>query len=120
VTDHGRGSAKRSVSTGTPSERCRARQTPPGLQNLALRNPVFWSIATGTPITVAWDQASGNLPATVSVYSPYTCGCYTDTPSNSTSYTFYNLIPGTWYCFIAYAWNNGGNSGLSQWACSYP
>lgn len=77
---------------------------------------------SSSSITVAWDDTPlGALNHTVSIYSPYTCGCYNDAPrsSDNTSYTFSNLTPGSWYCFIAYAWNDDGYSGWTQWACSY-
>ncbi|HZU75542.1 MAG TPA: hypothetical protein VFA70_02190 [Dehalococcoidia bacterium] len=73
----------------------------------------------GGTFTVAWDATFGNLLGSVAIWSPYGCGCYTDVPDGSTSYTFYNLPAGSWPCFIAYAHNSGGNSRWSEWACGY-
>ena len=56
--------------------------------------------AAGTVI----DDASGDIIATTS--------------SGQTSYTVQGLTPGSYVCFIAYAFNAAGTSGWSNWACA--
>jgi PKD repeat protein len=43
---------------------------------------------------------------------------FTDVPSNTTSYTDTGLAPGSYHCYYVFAFNEHGDSDLSDWACA--
>lgn len=69
---------------------------------------------TPTSIRLDWSRCSGNEDG-FGIYSSVSGRVVANT--SATSYTLTSLRPGGYYCLILYAYNSGGSSGWSNWAC---